>query len=104
MTRMNALPGLLLLLAVLPSSAHAQAAERDTAAEQLARVGRRAAGLRAGLWRVSAQPAGARQSPSLEAYFQRGLDGQLSLVNSAGIWSMRRTTSQLSGDVETKAS
>ena len=95
--------GLLVLLTVEPVCAYAQASAADSVAGQRARLGRRGAGLRAGIWNVSAQPAAARESPSFEAYFQRGLDDQLSLENSAGIWWVRHTTSQLGGDVETKS-
>jgi hypothetical protein len=60
-----------LLFAVVPSALHAQV--------------RRGGGLRVGAWNVDVEPWVTR-SPHFELYLDRGLDDDLALENSVGVW------------------
>ena len=83
--------------------------QQESEFERAARLARRGAGLRVGVWNVDA--AAARQmarSPTIEGYFQRGLDRHLVLENSVGVWRATTTRTQvppLGGprEVETKS-
>lgn len=80
----------LMALALLPD-APAMAQERPlSGAEERARLERRGAGARIGVWSVGSvtEVPDARygRTPLLEGYFQHGLDRHLALQNSVGIW------------------
>ncbi len=76
------------LLAV-PAIANAQTPQQ--AAAERERLARRGGGLRAGIWNVDVAP-GDQATPHFEGYFQRGLDRQLALENSLGVWRLTTTT------------
>ncbi|MGQ0816235.1 MAG: outer membrane protein [Gemmatimonadota bacterium] len=88
---------------VFSSSAWAQEPESDV--ERDARLARRGAGIRVGVWAVE-RPAGdttSTRSPLFEGYFQRGLDRHLALESSAAVWRRTTTARQtFGGDVETR--
>ncbi|MGQ0563051.1 MAG: hypothetical protein ACT443_14395, partial [Gemmatimonadota bacterium] len=84
------------------SASMAQAVESGV--EREARLARRGAGLRAGVWNVR-EPAGGPVSsmPHIEGYFQRGLDRYLALESSVGVsWRKRIETQALGNEVESR--
>ncbi|HET9439875.1 MAG TPA: hypothetical protein VFO52_06875 [Longimicrobiales bacterium] len=78
----------------------------QTPAAQQERLARRGAGVRVGFWQVEIPADDESRSPQFEAYLQRGLDGQLTLENSVGVWWVTTTAAQAlpdAPDVETRA-
>jgi opacity protein-like surface antigen len=78
----------------LPAVASAQKQE-ESEVERQARLARRGAGVRVGIWNVDVESA---EDPSkslhFEGYFQRGLDKHLALESSAGVWWVSTTVTQ----------
>jgi hypothetical protein len=64
--------------------------DQQSDAESLARLARRGAGVRVGLWDVrglnEVSGASYAETPLFEGYFQNGLDRHLALQNSVGVW------------------
>ena len=83
----------LLLGALAPSGADAQDPTPESQLERDARLARRGAGLRGGVWDVRGltETDGVEYSrtPAFEGFFQKGLDKHLAWENSVGFW--RRT-------------
>lgn len=81
------------VLALAPLRADAQARTPESELERDARLARRGAGLRGGIWDVRGltETSGVSYSrtPAFEGFFQKGLDKHLAWENSVGFW--RRT-------------
>lgn len=98
-----------MMAALLPAPSFAQNKE-ESEVERQARLARRGAGVRAGVWQAEVQSTadGATRGPHFEGYFQRGLDKHLAMENSAGVWWVTTTASQSiplggSEEVETRS-
>lgn len=90
------------IVALLSAGATAPLHGQATAppdAEQRFSQARRAAGLRAGIWKVDVAVVDqVTRSPQFEAYYQRGLDRHLALESSFGLWRVK--TAVAAGDPE----
>jgi hypothetical protein len=78
-----------LCAALIAFSASGLAAQQpdESNAEREARLARRGAGVRIGVWDVDvAATVSTSESPHFETYFQRGMDEHLALENSIGVW------------------
>jgi hypothetical protein len=88
----------LLVLALVALARPALAQETpESDEEKNARLARRAAAVRVGVWRVTGLSAGSASAPVLEGYFQRGLDKHLAIESSAAVWRRTQTIERSGG-------